>query len=79
MATDKHLDAETGLLVEGGSLLDHKLMQRFMNQAFIALVKKQGGSVEIPVADVDQTDGLMMTAEINQLSKVFTFKVERKQ
>ena len=47
-----------------------------MRQAFIAMVKRQGGEVVMPVDEVDDTGGDVLTMEI--VGRNFVFQTQRK-
>ena len=54
-------------------------VKRMMHQVMICMVKRAGGKIEIPVAEVDDTGDDMMYMEIDEVRRVFIFKTEKKQ
>lgn len=53
------------------------VLDDFKDQLLIALVKRLGGSVSMPVAEVDDTGGWVLMFSVND--GVFNFQVSRKQ
>lgn len=53
------------------------VLDDFKDQLLIALVKRLGGSVSMPVAEADDTGGWVLMFSVND--GVFNFQVSRKQ
>lgn len=53
-------------------------LQAMMPQVFLALVKRAGGSLTVPVAEIDDTGGWLLSLEFDQCEKTFTFVASRK-
>ena len=57
-----------------------KVLKEMLPQLVLALVKREkGGRLEIPIAEIDDTGGYIMTMELDQEQRKFIFKVEKKQ
>jgi hypothetical protein len=64
---------------EADALLGGDTMAVFRNQLLICTVERLGGTVVIPVREVDGTGAFMMALEIDQIAGTFTLKTEKKQ
>ena len=49
------------------------------DQLLIALVRRLGGNLNIPIAEVDDTGGVVLLFRINYEDKQFCFEVQDKQ
>lgn len=59
---------------------DHQQMVEAMkSQLLIVLVNRLGGSIEIPVEEVDGTGAFNLALEVKAESRTFAFTVFRKQ
>jgi hypothetical protein len=57
--------------------LHAQVLDDFKDQLLIVLLKRLGGKVSIPVAEVDDTGSDLV--EFNIVDRVFNFEVRRKQ
>lgn len=64
---------------EAEAYLGPDFMNLLRQQFLIVLVNKLGGSISIPVADVDGTGAFMMGLEVDQVANCFILKTEKKQ
>jgi hypothetical protein len=53
-------------------------IEAMLQQLLIALVKRAGGTLEVPVREIDDTGGDMLAFRIDE-NKVFHFEIQRKQ
>ena len=53
--------------------------QVFMNQLLLALVISKGGTIVIPVHEVDATGGYIMTVEVDPDKRIFILHARKKQ
>ena len=53
------------------------VLDDFKDQLLLALIRRLGGNVSIPVAEVDQTGGFVLSMRI--VDNVFIFTLENKQ
>jgi len=68
----KGIDLARSIGPEHAALLDD-----FKDQLLIAMVVKNGGTLDLPVADVDATGGYTLAFSVTD--GVFHFKAQRKQ
>ena len=62
--------------------LDYRAQQRIeamKGQLLIALVNRLGGSLEMPVEEVDGTGAFVLFMGADDQAKTFSFRVERKE
>ncbi|MCJ2143669.1 hypothetical protein [Methylobacterium sp. E-066] len=62
--------------------LDYQAQQRIeamKSQLIIALVNRLGGSLEMPVEEVDGTGAFVLLMGADDTAKTFSFRVERKE
>ncbi|MCJ2092110.1 hypothetical protein MKK67_06295 [Methylobacterium sp. J-072] len=62
--------------------LDYQAQQRIeamKGQLIIALVNRLGGSLEMPVEEVDGTGSFVLLMGADDQAKTFSFRVERKE
>jgi len=62
--------------------LDYQAQQRIeamKGQLLIALVNRLGGSLEMPVEEVDGTGAFVLLMGADDKAKTFSFRVERKE
>ncbi len=62
--------------------LDYQTQQRIeamKGQLLIALVNRLGGSLEMPVEEVDGTGAFVLFMGQDEEAKTFSFRVERKE
>lgn len=62
--------------------LDYQAQQRIeamKGQLLIALVNRLGGSLEMPVEEVDGTGAFVLLMGADEEAKTFSFRVERKE
>lgn len=52
---------------------------KMKEQLLIVFVRRLGGDITVPVAEVDDTGGLVMRMDVDQVEKTFRFVIERKQ
>lgn len=55
------------------------MIDNFKDQLLVALLKRIGPNVTIPVAEVDATGDSIVSFSVNQDTKAFEFVVTRKQ
>lgn len=55
------------------------VIDNFKDQFILVLLRRLGGDVTIPVAEVDDTGGLMLAMNLTDDQKAFRFVLERKQ
>jgi hypothetical protein len=67
--TSKHADAYLG----------GDVMNLVRNQFLIVLANRLGGTIDIPVSEVDATGDFIMNVEIDQVQRVFKIRTEKKQ
>ena len=61
------------------SLQDPKVaMREMLDQAMIALVKKNGGKVELTVEEIDNTSQDLLTVQLDLMTRIFTFAIKNK-
>lgn len=48
------------------------------DQLLIVLVKRLGGSIEVPVAEIDDTSQDMLSLQLDPVTRVFTFTTSKK-
>jgi len=60
-----------------GSVLHADVLDDFKDQLLIIFLKRLGGKVSIPVAEVDDTGGDLLAFSIDE-NKVFHFETRRK-
>lgn len=53
-------------------------IEAMLQQLLIALVKRAGGTLAVPVAEIDNTGGEMLAFRIDE-NRVFHFEIQRKQ
>lgn len=53
-------------------------VQKMIQQILIVLVKRAGGSLVIPVSEVDDTSQDMLEMGIDQISRTYTFTASKK-
>lgn len=59
-----------------------RLLDDFKDQLLLVLIKRLGGSVEIPVSECDDTGGNLLVMRVSGVAgsdPVFHFEVSRKQ
>lgn len=61
-----------------GSPAHAAAVQAMLPQLLIALVKREGGSLSIPVEEVDATGGELLSFQVLPDGKTFHFKVSKK-
>lgn len=69
----KGIDAARAFAPEHAALLDD-----FKEQLLIVFLKRLGGRLSIPVAEVDDTGGDLLAFRIDE-NRVFHFEIQRKQ
>ena len=73
-------DPEPGTFTDMRPFLSRNMRDAFIGDTLIIAVQKLGGKLEIPVEEMDLgPKGLTLDAELNPVSKVFTFTVRRKR
>ena len=70
----KGIDAARDLAPEHAAVLDD-----FKDQLLIVLMKRLGGTITIPLAEVDDSSQDLLAFRIDPDTKAFTFTLERKQ
>lgn len=53
-------------------------IEAMLQQLLIALVKRNGGKLQVPAAEIDDTGGDILAFRIDE-NRVFHFEIERKQ
>ena len=53
-------------------------MEAMKNQLIIVLINRLGGSVDIPISEIDNTGGLVLMLEPNHEKREFKFVVKKK-
>ena len=53
-------------------------IEAMLQQLLIALVKRAGGKLAVPVAEIDDTGGEMLAFRLDE-NRVFHFEIQRKQ
>ena len=53
-------------------------LDAMMEQLLLVLIQRLGGKVTIPVSEIDNTGDLIMTMEMDAVSRDFTFQVSKK-
>lgn len=53
-------------------------IEAMLQQLLIALVKRAGGKLSVPVSEIDNTGGEMLAFRVDE-NRVFHFQIERKQ
>lgn len=64
-------------LARADAPLHVEVLDHFKEQLLIVFLKRLGGTVSIPVAEVDDTGGDLLS--FNIVAGVFTFQIEKKQ
>ena len=54
-------------------------IEEMLPQLLIALVKRAGGKLVIPVAEVDDTGGNLLMFSVDPVMRTFNFEVRKKQ
>lgn len=54
------------------------IVQGMLPQLLIALVKRAGGTLSIPVAEIDDTGGYMLAMSVEDNGRTFTFATTKK-
>jgi delta 1-pyrroline-5-carboxylate dehydrogenase len=54
-------------------------IEAMLQQLLIALVKRAGGTLEVPVAEIDDTGGDLLAFRVDYDTRVFHFEVQKKQ
>lgn len=54
-------------------------VRQMLPQLLIALVKRNGGTMEIPVSEVDDTAGENLAFKVSDDQKSFVFVIQKKQ
>lgn len=54
------------------------IVQGMLPQLLIALVKRAGGKLSIPVAEIDDTGGHMLAMSVDDAGRTFTFVATKK-
>lgn len=60
------------------SLAHKQAIDAMKDQLIIVLVKKLGGKVELPAAEIDNTEHLNLLMQLNMGTRTFTFEVREK-
>lgn len=64
---------------EANMFLGPDFMNLFRQQLLIVLINRNGGSISVPVSEVDGTGQFMMSLEVDQPGGKFILKTEKKQ
>ena len=54
-------------------------LENMRDQLLIALIRRHGGKLTVPVREIDNTGGFVMTMECDQSARTFTFELVKKQ
>lgn len=49
------------------------------DQLLIVLINRLGGQVEIPVAEIDATDGIGLAMRVDPVKRIFYFEVQKRE
>lgn len=60
------------------SALHADVIEAMLQQLLIALVKRAGGTLAVPVQEIDDTGGDMLAFRVDE-NRVFHFEIQRKQ
>lgn len=55
------------------------ITQGMLPQLLIALVKRAGGELRVPVAEIDDTGGYILSLRVDDFGRTFAFVVTKKQ
>lgn len=55
------------------------MIEMMKDQLLIVLILRLGGAVTVPVAEVDDTGGVVMTVDVDNDARTFKFEVKKKQ
>lgn len=66
-------------LARDGAPLHTALLDDFKEQLLLVLIQRLGGSVSLPVKEVDETGGLVLAMSVDADARVFHFEVRKKQ
>jgi hypothetical protein len=69
----KGIDAIRSLAPEHAALLDD-----LKDQLLIVFLKRLGGSIKVPVAEVDDTGGDMLAFSVDPDTRIFHFEARKK-
>ncbi len=66
-------------LARDGAPIHAQVLDDLKDQLLIAFVRRLGGKVDMPVAEVDDTGRCVMLFSIDPATRVFTFELQEKQ
>ncbi len=66
-------------LARSGAPVHAAVLDDLKDQLLIALIKKLGGKVEMPVKEVDETGMYVLRMSVDPMIGMFTFEVKAKQ
>lgn len=55
------------------------MMEDLKEQLLLVFLKRLGGEAEVPASEIDATGGYNMTLSLDTVTRVFHFKLEKKQ
>jgi len=61
------------------SIAHSQAMEAMKDQLIIVLVNRLGGTVKVPVNEIDDTGQYLMMLQLDQDDRTFTFSVRKKQ
>ena len=64
---------------EARDALGVETIHRLNDQLLIVALNRLGGSIDVPCAELDATGDFIARLAIDQVTRVFTLKIERKQ
>ena len=80
-AINRDVEAEAAAVAGGVSMtpgFESEALDMMKGQLIVALVKRAGGSLDIPVAEVDNTGQDILYMSVDQEKRVFHFEVRKK-
>jgi hypothetical protein len=57
----------------------HAAIEAMKDQLLIVLIKRLGGSADIPVAEIDNTGGDLLSFRLDVATRMFHFEVTQKE
>ena len=61
------------------SIIGQEGTDKIKDRMLVALVKRAGGKLDIPVSELDETDGYMMALRVNSEDEVFGIEVIKEE
>ena len=79
MGSEKHPMQRKLTPQEAELFLGPDFMNLFRQQLLIVCINRLGGSIELPVSEVDGTGEFIMSMDVDQIAGKFILRTEKKQ